>query len=57
MQKVQSPTLIDGLEGANITDISCGNSHAFAWSSQEQVVYGWGNGANGRLGNENEDIV
>jgi alpha-tubulin suppressor-like RCC1 family protein len=32
MQKVQSPTLIEGLEQANITDISCGNSHAFAWS-------------------------
>ena len=57
MQKVQIPTLIEGLERANITDLSCGNSHAFAWSRHEQVVYGWGNGANGRLGNESEDIV
>ena len=46
-----------GLEDANITHISCGNSHAFAWSATDQLVYGWGNGLNGRLGNESEDIV
>ena len=57
MQKVQTPTLIEGLENANITHISCGNSHAFAWSAQDQVVYGWGNGMNGRLGNETDEVV
>ena len=57
MQKVLTPTLIEGLEGENITHITCGNSHAFAWSVHDQVVFGWGNGANGRLGNETEEIV
>ena len=57
MQKVQTPTLITDLENAHITHITCGNSHAFAWSATEQLVYGWGNGMNGRLGNESEDIV
>ena len=54
---MQTPTLIDGLEGASITQLSCGNSHAFAWNEHDQTVYGWGNGSNGRLGNEVEDIV
>ena len=49
--------MIEALEGANITHLSCGNSHAFAWNSFNQIVYGWGNGNNGRLGNEIEDIV
>ena len=54
---VKSPTLITGLESAEITDLSCGNSHTYAWSNQTQVIYGWGNGSNGRLGNESDDIV
>mmetsp|Transcript_36995 Transcript_36995/g.45153 ORF Transcript_36995/g.45153 Transcript_36995/m.45153 type:complete len:97 (-) Transcript_36995:3157-3447(-) len=37
--------------------MSCGNSHAFAWNNREQVVFGWGNGCNGRLGNEMEEVV
>lgn len=57
VQVVQVPTLITGLEGAEITNISCGNFHAFAWSQSSQLVYGWGSGQNGRLGNESEDIV
>ena len=57
MQKVQTPTLIEALDGAQISHIACGNTHAFAWSEQTQVVYGWGNGANGRLGNEACDVV
>ena len=56
-QKVATPTLIEGLEHAAITDITCGTSHAFAWSLKEQLVYGWGNGENGRLGNDHDDIV
>jgi len=35
MQKVQTPTLIDGLDGANITHLTCGNTHAFAWSQHD----------------------
>lgn len=57
VQQEKTPTLIKELEGAEITDLSCGNSHTFAWSNQTQLVYGWGNGANGRLGNESDDIV
>ena len=57
MQKVQTPTLIEGLEGVSITHMSCGSSHVFAWNENDQVVYGWGNGCNGRLGNEVDDIV
>lgn len=56
VQVVKAPTLIKGLEGADISHIACGNSHAFAWSQQTQLVYGWGNGMNGRLGNESEEV-
>lgn len=54
---VTQPTLIGGLEGAEISNISCGNSHAFAWSQTTQMVFGWGSGQNGRLGNDSEDVV
>ena len=57
MQVVKNPTLIPDLEDCDITDLTCGNSHTFAWSNSTQVIYGWGNGANGRLGNESDDIV
>ena len=40
------------LEGKEISDISSGMNHSFALSEQTQVVYGWGSGLNGKLGNE-----
>jgi Regulator of chromosome condensation (RCC1) repeat len=54
---VAAPTLIGGLENAEITNIACGNVHAFAWSATTQLIYGWGCGQNGRLGNDTDDVV
>lgn len=44
-------------ECAKIDNLSCGTNHSFAWSSDSGLVYGWGLGLNGRLGNENESII
>lgn len=57
IQIVKQPTLVRGLEGQKIDGLSCGTSHAFAWSSETGLVYGWGFGLNGRLGNEYEGVV
>lgn len=57
IQIVKQPTLVKGLENQKIDGLSCGTSHSFAWSSETGLVYGWGLGLNGRLGNEYEGIV
>lgn len=54
---MKQPSLLKGLEGCKIDGLSCGTSHSFAWSSETGLVYGWGLGLNGRLGNENEGLV
>jgi alpha-tubulin suppressor-like RCC1 family protein len=51
------PALVKSLEGHKIDGLSCGTNHSFAWSSETGLVYGWGLGLNGRLGNENEGVM
>jgi alpha-tubulin suppressor-like RCC1 family protein len=48
---------VKALEGQKINGLSCGTSHSFGWSSETGLVFGWGLGLNGRLGNEYEGVV
>ena len=57
IQIVKHPCLIKSLEFQRIDAISCGTNHVFAWSSETGLVFGWGLGLNGRLGNEFEGVV
>ena len=54
---IKVPHVIKTLSGCQISDMSCGSNHAIAWSRTTQIVYSWGSGSNGRLGNDSEDIV
>lgn len=57
IQIVKQPKLVKLLEGQKIDGLSCGTSHSFAWSHESGLVYGWGLGLNGRLGNEFEGVI
>ena len=57
IQIVKQPSLLKSFEGANIDRLSCGTNHSFAWSSESGLVYGWGSGLNGKLGNESDAVV
>lgn len=53
---VETPTLIEELNGKKITSISTGHDHTLA-ISQTGDVYSWGYGGNGRLGHGSEEDV
>jgi alpha-tubulin suppressor-like RCC1 family protein len=57
IQIVKTPSLLKSLEGQKIDNLSCGTNHSFAWSTDTGLVYGWGLGLNGRLGNESDAVV
>jgi alpha-tubulin suppressor-like RCC1 family protein len=54
---VKQPSHLKALDGQKIDGLSCGTNHSFAWSSESGLVYGWGLGLNGRLGNESDSVV
>jgi alpha-tubulin suppressor-like RCC1 family protein len=54
IQIVKQPSLLKTLEGQKVDGLSCGTNHSFAGSSETGMVYGWGLGLNGRLGNESD---
>ena len=49
-----SPTLVQSLNGRNISQIACATWHTAAISSGGHV-YTWGNGSNGKLGHSDEE--
>ena len=57
IQVVKQPSLLKALDDQKIDGLSCGTNHSFAWSSDTGLIYGWGLGLNGRLGNESDLIV
>ena len=54
---MKQPYLLKTFEGQKIDGVSCGTNHSFAWSSDSGLVYGWGLGLNGRLGNGSDSVV
>ncbi|XP_075928874.1 serine/threonine-protein kinase Nek8-like isoform X1 [Petromyzon marinus] len=52
---VAQPKIVEALLGYEITQMSCGMSHVLAVSN-EQEVFAWGRGDNGRLGLGNQEL-
>ncbi|XP_075928824.1 serine/threonine-protein kinase Nek8-like isoform X1 [Petromyzon marinus] len=52
---VAQPKIVEALLGYEITQMSCGMSHILAVSN-EQEVFAWGRGDNGRLGLGNQEL-
>ncbi|XP_061418169.1 serine/threonine-protein kinase Nek8 isoform X1 [Lethenteron reissneri] len=52
---VAQPKIVEALLGYEITQVSCGMSHVLAVSN-EQEVFAWGRGDNGRLGLGNQEL-
>ena len=48
------PTLIEGLVGKNVVQISCGSTYSAAITDSGEL-YTWGRGTYGRLGHGNSD--